>query len=146
MSTQQNPNPLSMHDVRRLAPASIEVMQRHADQSAIAAHTATMVPLASAVLIAIQETDTLKGKQVALLTESTEQTALPHGLMFGWPGILARDLVSFDSGAYVRNPGLPFDVVQKAISYKHCVATEGAGLPYQETLLAELTARIASSS
>jgi hypothetical protein len=52
-----------MHDVRRLAPASIEVMQRHADRSAIAAHTATMVPVANGVLDAIKEVDTLKGKR-----------------------------------------------------------------------------------
>jgi len=134
-----------MHDVRRLAPASIEVMQRHADKSAIAAHTPTMVPLASEVLTAITESDTLKGKQVALLAESAEQTALLNGLMIGWSGILDRDLVSFDIGTYVRNSTKAFDVVQKAISYRHFVELEGAGLPYQATLLAELTARIESA-
>jgi hypothetical protein len=135
-------NPLSMHDVRRLAPASLDVMQRHADKAVIAAHQATLVPVANGVLIAIQDLDRLKGRQVALLARSREQTAQLHGLMLGWSGLLERDLASFDSGAYVRDPDLTFDVVQKAISQKHFIEQEGAGLPYQEALLAELTARI----
>jgi hypothetical protein len=135
-------NPLSMHDVRRLAPAALDVMQRNADKSVIAAHAATMVPVANGVLIAIQVIDRLKGKQVALLAESTEQTAQLHGLMLGWSPLLERDLASFDIGAYVRDPNLPFDVVQKAMSLKSYVEQEAAGLPYQQTLLAELTARI----
>src|SRR6186997_558808 len=92
-------NPISMHDVRRLAPVSLEVMQRHAGKSAIAAHTATMVPVVNGVLNAIKEVDTLKGKQVALRAVSTEQTAQLHALMLGWSGLLDRDLASFDSGA-----------------------------------------------
>ena len=135
-------NPLSMHDVRRLAPASLEVMQRHAGTPAIAAHAATLVPAASEVLIAIQDLDRLKGRQVALLTESTEQTARLNALMIGWSGLLVSDVASFDIGAYARNANLPFDVVQKAMSLKRLVETEGADLPYQEALLTELTARI----
>jgi hypothetical protein len=131
-----------MHDVRRLAPASLEVMQRHAGTPAIAAHAATLVPAASEVLIAIQVLDMLKGRQVALLTESTEQTARLNALMIGWSGLLVSDVASFDLGAYARNANLPFDVVQKAMSLKRLVETEGADLPYQEVLLTELNARI----
>src|SRR5262245_31743051 len=113
-STNQNPSPLSTHAVRRLAPASIDVMQRNADRSVIAAHAATLVPTANAVLIAIQEVDTLKGRQVALLALSTEQRAQLNAFMIGWSGLLDRDLMSFDGGAYVRNPNQTFDVTQKA--------------------------------
>jgi hypothetical protein len=138
-------NPLSMHEVRRLAPASLEVMQRHADKSAIAAHSATLVPMASRVLTAIQDLDRLGGKQKALLAESDEQTAQLHGLMLEWSGILVRDLASFDSEAYARNASLTFDVLQKAMSLKHFVEQEAAGLPYREELIDELTARIDSA-
>jgi hypothetical protein len=135
-------NPLTMHDVRRLAPASLEVMQRHAGLPVIAAHATTLVPAASRVLTAIQDLDRLKGRQVALLTESTEQTAQLNALMISWSGLLARDVASFDIGAFVRNANLPFDVVQKATSLMRLVEAEGADLPYQEALLTELTARI----
>ena len=135
-------NPLSTHDVRRLAPASLEVMQRNADKSAIAAHSATMVPVANEVLIALQVLDLLKGKHKAVLAQSDKQTAQLHGLMLRWSGLLKRDLPSFDSEAYARNSGLPFDVVQKAKSFKHFVEQEAAGLPYQEELLDELTTLI----
>jgi hypothetical protein len=148
MSTQNqspSPSPLSMHDVRRLAPASLEVMQRHAGKPAIAAHAATMVPAANGVLDAIKEVDRLKGRQVALLAASTEQKALLNGLMIGWSGLLDEDVPTFDAGAYARNPNLTFDVVQKAISYKHFVEQEGTGLPYREELLTELTAQIEST-
>ena len=138
-------SPLSMHEVRRLAPASLEVMQRHADKSAIAAHSATLVPMANGVLTAIQELDRLGGKQKALLALSDEQTAQLHGLMLEWSGILVRDLASFDSEAYARNASLTFDVLQKAMSLKHFVEQEAAGLPYQEELRGELTARIDSA-
>ena len=138
-------SPLSMHEVRRLAPASLEVMQRHADKSAIAAHSATLVPMANGVLTAIQELDRLGGKQKALLAESDEQTAQLHGLMLEWSGILVRDLASFDSEAYARNASLTFDVLQKAMSLKHFVEQEAAALPYQEELLDELKARIDSA-
>jgi hypothetical protein len=138
-------NPLSMHDVRRLAPAALEVMRRHTGTPVIAAHSAMMVPMASRVLTALQDLDRLKGKQVALLTESTEQTAQLNALMIGWSGLLEHDRASFDIGAYARNPNLPFDVVQKAMSLQHFVETEGADLPYQEVLLTELTARIESA-
>ena len=142
MATLNDRNPLTMHDVRRLAPASLEVMQRHADKSAIAAHSATLVPMANGVLTAVQELDRLGGKQKALLAESDEQTAQLHGLMLEWSGILVRDLASFDSEAYARNASLTFDVLQKAMSLKHFVEQEAAGLPYREELLGELTARI----
>ena len=90
---------------------------RGAGKSAIAAHTATMVPVVNGVLNAIKEVDTLKGKQVALRAVSTEQTAQLHALMLGWSGLLDCDLASFDSGAYVRDANLTFDVVQSTLVF-----------------------------
>jgi hypothetical protein len=138
-------NPLSMHDVRRLAPASIDVMQRNADKQVIAAHAAMLVPVASGVLIALQDIDRLKGKQKALRAESHVQRAQLHGLMLGWSGPLDHDLASFEIGSYTRDPDLTFDVLQKALSLQLFVEQEGAGLPYQRALLTELTARIESA-
>jgi hypothetical protein len=50
-----------------------------------------------------------------------------------------------DIGAYTRDPDLTFDVLQKAMSLKLFVEQEGAGLPYQEALLTELTDGIESA-
>ena len=139
-------NPLTMHEVRRLAPASIGVVQRNAGKPAIAAYIPTMVPMASDVLAAIQDLDTLKTDQVALIGRSDEQTAVLNGLLLGWSGRLVRDVEGFDIGAYTRNANLTFDVVQKAKSLKQLVEQKGAELPYREALLTELTARIDSAS
>jgi hypothetical protein len=138
-------NPLSMHDVRRLAPASLQVMQRHGDKPMIAAHAAKLVPVANEVLNAINDLDRLKGTQVALLAKSNEQTAQLHGLMLGWSGLLDHDHPGFELGTFVRRPNQTFDVVQKATSLMRFVEQEGADLPYQEALLTELNARIESA-
>ena len=138
-------NPLSMHDVRRLAPASLDVMQRNAGKPVIAAHAAMLVPVANGVLTALQDIDRLKGKQRALRAKSNEQRVQLHGLMLGWSGPLDHDLESFDIGAYTRDPDLTFDVLQKAMSLKLFVEQEGADLAYQEALLTELTARLESA-
>ena len=76
-----NSSPLSVHDVRRLAPASVFVTQQNGDKPSIAAHAPKVVPAANAVLVAIQELDQLKAKQVALLAASSEQVAVLNGVM-----------------------------------------------------------------
>ena len=146
MLMQTTHNPLTMHDVGRLAPASIGVVQRNADKPAIAAYVPTMVPMANGVLAAIHELDTLKTDQVALIGSSDEQTAVLNGVLLAWSGRLVRDVEGFDIGAYTRNASLTFDVVQKAGSLKQLVEQKGAELPYREELLSELTARISSAS
>ncbi len=105
-----------------------------------------MVPMANDVLAAIQQLDTLKTDQVALIGRSEEQTAVLNDLLLSWSGRLVRDVEGFDIGAYTRNASLTFDVVQKANSLKQLVEQKGAELPYREALLTELTARIDSAS
>jgi hypothetical protein len=134
-----------MHDVRRLAPASIGVVQRNAGKPALAAYIPTMVPMANGVLAAIQDLDMLKTDQVALIGRSDAQTAVLNDVLLVWSGRLVRDVEGFDIGAYTRNASLTFDVVQKANSLKQLVEQKGAELPYRETLVAELTARIDSA-
>jgi hypothetical protein len=138
-------NPLSMHDVSRLAPAVVDVMQRNAGQPEFAAHATTMVPAANAVLVAIQDLALLKGEQVKLLAMSVEQTGRLHGLLLRWSGVLGHDIEGFDPGAFVRDPDQTFDVVLKATTFKRYVEQNGAGLPYQAALLTELTARLDST-
>lgn len=138
---------LSMHDVRRLAPASIDVIQRHAAlKASIAAYAPTMVPLANSVLVAIHTLDTLKADQVALLALSKQQTTLLHGLMLEWSGPLSRDLEGFDHASFSRDATLTFDVGSKASSLKQLVEQKGAHLHYRQALLTELTARIDSAN
>jgi hypothetical protein len=131
-----------MHDVSRLAPAALDVLERNAGKPELASHARTMVPAANAVLVAIQDLTMLKGEQVKLLALSAEQTAQLHGLMLRWFGPLAHDLEGFDSGAFVRDADQNFDVVHKGKLLKRHVEEKGADLAYQEALLAELTARI----
>jgi hypothetical protein len=135
-----------MHDVRRLAPASVFVVQRHAGKASIAAYAPRMVPLANEVLVAIQDLDMLKADQVKLIAASDAQNAELNGKMLGWSGHLVHDLEGFEIGAYTRDVNLSFDVVQKAFSLKRFVEEKGVDLPYRETLLTELTARIESAS
>jgi len=144
MNPNQNLNtsPLSMHDVSRLAPAALDVTQRNAGKPEFATHAKTMVPAANGVLVAIEDLEMLKGEQVKLLAVSVEQTAQLHGLMLYWSGPLAHDLEGFDPGAFGRDADQSFDVVQKGKLLLRTVEEKGAGLPYQEALLAELTARI----
>jgi hypothetical protein len=134
-----------MHDVSRLAPAALDVTQRNAGKPEFASHARTMVPAADGVLVAIQDLQMLKSEQVKLLAVSAEQTAQLHDLMLHWSGPLAHDLEGFDSGALERDADQNFDVVQKGKLLKRLIEEKGAGLPYQETLLAELTARIESA-
>jgi hypothetical protein len=131
-----------MRDVSRLAPACLDVMQRNAGKPELATHARTMVPAANGVLAAIQDLDMLENQQAKLLRASKKQTAQLHGLLLGWSGPLAHDLEGFDSGDFVRDADLTFDVVSKALLLKRHVGEQGAGLPYQEALLTELTARI----
>ena len=144
-STTTNTNPLSMHDVSRLAPAALDVMERNAGKPEFDSHARTMVPAANGVLVAIQDLEMLKSEQVKLLAVSVEQTAQLHGLLLYWSGPLAHDLEGFDLGAFVRDADQNFDVMQKGKLLKRHVEEKGAGLPYQEALLAELTARIDSA-
>jgi len=142
MFSNANTNPLSMRDVSRLAPAALDVAQRNAGKPEFATHVKAMVPAAKSVLVAIQDLDMLKSQQVKWLAASAEQRAQLHALMLRWSGSLAHDLEDFDSGAFVRDADLTFDVVQKALLLKRYVEDKGAELPYQEALLAELSARI----
>jgi hypothetical protein len=139
-------SPLTKHDVRRLAPASVHVLQHHGDKPLIAAYAPTLRPLANEVLTAYQVLDMLKADQVALIAESAEQTAVLNGAMLGCSGLLVRDLAGFDPEAYARDADLTFDVVQKAMSLKRFVEQKGVDLPYRDTLIAELTARIDGAS
>ena len=87
MSTNVNSpvkGPLSAHEVRRLAPASVYVLQQNGHKPSIAAHAPKLVPAANAVLVAIQELDQLKTQQVALLASSSEQTAVLNSVMLEW--------------------------------------------------------------
>ena len=137
----------SMHDVRRLAPASIHVIQRHAAlKASIAAYAPTMVPLANDVLVAIRTLDILKADQVALMAASKRETTALHGVMLEWSGPLSRDLEGFDLASFSRNASLTFDVAQKASSLKQLVEQKGTHLHYREGLLTELTARIDSAN
>jgi hypothetical protein len=141
-TTNTNSNPLSTRDVSRLAPASLDVMQRNAGKPELATHTRTMVPAANGVLVAIQDLGMLKGQQVKLLAASAGQTAQLHALMLRWSGPLAHDIEGFDPGAFERRADQTFDVAHKATLLKRYVEENGAGLPYQGALLTELTARI----
>jgi hypothetical protein len=141
-----NNSPLSVHDVRRLAPASVYVLQHNGDKPSIAAHAPKVVPAADAVLVAIQELDQLKTQQVALLAASTEQTAVLNGVMLEWSSHLEGDIPGFEREAFTRNVSMPFNVVQTAASLKQLVELQGVDLPYREALLTELTARIDSAS
>jgi hypothetical protein len=131
-----------MHDVSRLAPAALDVLERNAGKPGFASHGRTMVPAANGVLVAIQDLELLKNQQVKLLAGSAEQTAQLHDLMLRWFGPLAHDIEGFDTGALAHDADLHFDVMQKAKLLKRSVEEQGAGLPYQEALLAELNARI----
>jgi hypothetical protein len=146
VSPNINNSPLSVHDVRRLAPASVFVTQHNGDKPSIAAHGPKVVPAANAVLVAIQELDQLRAKQVALLAASSEQTAVLHGVMLEWSSHLEGDLPGFEREAFTRDANLAFDVVQTAKSLMQFVEREGVDLPYREALLTELTARIDSTS
>jgi len=141
-STTTKTNPLSMHDVSRLAPASLNVLERNAGRPEFATHGRTMVPVANGVLIAIQDLEMLKNQQVKLLAASAEQTAQLHGLMLRWFGPLAHDIEGFDPAAFAHDADRNFDVTHKGKLLKRHIEEKGAGLPYQEALLAELTARI----
>jgi hypothetical protein len=137
----------SMHDVRRLAPASIFVIQQHAAvKASIAAYAPTMVPLANEVLVAIRTLDMLKADQVALMAASKRETNELHGVMLEWSGHLGRDLEGFDLASFSRDATLTFDVGAKASSLKQLVEQKGAHLHYREALLTELTARIDSAN
>jgi hypothetical protein len=135
-------SPLSTHDVNRLAPASIDVSERHAGNPAIASHAPKIVPAANEVLDALVDLEELKIDQVKLVAASSEQTAVLNGVMLKWSGALARDIEGFDIGAFARDASLTFDVLRKAIGLERIVENKGADLPYREVLLAELTARI----
>jgi len=145
-NNHSNSSPLSVHDVRRLAPASVFVTQQNGDKPSIAAHAPKVVPAANAVLVAIQELDQLKAKQVALLATSGEQIVVLNGVMLEWSSHLEGDLPGFEREAFTRDVNLAFDVLQKAMSLKQFVEQEGVDLPYREALLAELTARIDGAS
>src|SRR5262245_45879155 len=93
-------SPLSKHDARRLATASIDVMQRNSGRPELATHATTVVPAANGALIAIQDLEVLKGEQVKLLAESNAQSGQLYGLMQRWSGTLAHDLEGFDAGAF----------------------------------------------
>jgi hypothetical protein len=139
-------SPLSTHDVNRLAPASIDVSQRHADNPAIASHAPKIVPAANEVLSALVDLEELKIDQVKLVARSSAQTAVLNGVMLEWSGVLARDIEGFDIGAFARDASLTFDVLRKAIGLRQIVENKGADLPYREVLLTELSARIDSTS
>jgi hypothetical protein len=138
--------PLSMHDVRRLAPASIAVTERHAGKPAVASHASKIVPAANGVLTALQELEQLKIDQVKLVGASKQQIAALNGVMLDWSGPLERDIEGFDSGVFTRDVKLLFDVLQKAIVLKQTVEQQGVDLPYRELLLTELSARIDGAS
>ena len=134
--------PLSMHDVSRLAPASIHVCERHADNPAIASHVSKIVPAANEVLTALLGLEQLKMDQVKLVQASKQQTAELNDRMVYWLGPVARDLEGFDTGAFARDAKRPFDVLQKGTVLKQIVEQQGVDLPYRELLLTELTARL----
>ena len=139
-------SPLSTHDVNRLAPASIDVSQRHAGNPAIASHAPKIVPAAHEVLSALIDLKELKIDQVKLVAASRVQTAVCNGVMLKWSGALARDIEGFDIGDFARDASLTFDVLRMAIAQKQIVENKGADLPYREVLLTELTASITSAS
>lgn len=116
--------------------------QRHATKASIAAHAPTLVPAANEAVSAIQDLDVLKIQQVKLLDASDEQIAVLHGVMLEWSSHLARDMRGFDLGLFTRDANHSLDVLKKAESLKQVVEEAGVELPYQGTLLAELTARI----
>jgi hypothetical protein len=134
-----------MHDVSRLAPASITVCERHADNPAIASHVSKVVPAANRVLSALPGLEQLKMDQVKLVQASKQQTAELNDRMVYWLGPVARDLEGFDIGAFTRDAKRPFDVLQKGTVLKQIVEQQGVDLPYRELLLTELTARIDST-
>ena len=139
-------SPLSTHDVRRLARASVGVSERNAGNAAIASHAPKIVPAANGVLVALRDLDELKGNQVKLVAASNEQIAVVNGVMLDWSGPLARDLEGFDIGTYTRDAKRAFDVLEKAMSLRQTVENQGVDLPYRELLLTELITRIDSAN
>jgi hypothetical protein len=135
-------SPLTVHEVRRLGPASVNVIQRNAGKPAIAAYAPRLVPVVDEVLTAIRSLTKLKADQVALMAKSDEQTAVLNGAMLGWSAHLVRDIEGFDLGAFTRDASLTFDVVHKALGLLQLIEEKDAALPYREALRTELTARI----
>jgi hypothetical protein len=133
---------IALYALHRLGPISVEVMQRHVENAAIASFRATLVPAVEAFEAAYVRVSTQKARLGPLLQASVEATAALNRATSAWLGPVGRDLPDFDARAFGVNREVDQDALSEARRLIDVVQTHGEALPYAGTLVAEITSHI----